>query len=150
MIAICGNRTIMISAMDNPGKGNKGPKELARTPGGSETGGALAASAFLIWGALFLGIAILLTGIYAIAWGLLSGRAAVGEETMSQGGGCMIALGLVIMATGGLFVGFFVKKRKGGSLVKKTVIGMKSCPHCSKRVEEDQKLCYHCGHEFKT
>ena len=103
----------------------------------------------LSWGALILGIIIMIGGVYAIIWGITPVEGSDEEESISQGGGCMLVLGLVFMAIGALFVTFFLRKRKADAPAANLKEGMKVCSKCNRRVEEDQELCYHCGYEFR-
>ena len=97
---------------------------------------------------LFAGIAIIIIGIYLIVLGITPATGGPEDESFTGNSGCFLSLGLVVIATGGLFVTFFLRK-KGVVLKKRTIEeGLKVCPGCQKRVEADQELCYHCGREF--
>ncbi len=97
---------------------------------------------------LFTGIVIIIIGLYLIVMGITPTTGGSEDESFTGNSGCFLALGLVVIATGGLFVTFFLRK-KGILMKKRTIVeGMKVCPGCQKRVEADQELCYHCGREF--
>lgn len=99
--------------------------------------------------ALFVGIIIIIIGIYLIVLGITPDKTGSEDESFSGNSGCFLSLGLVVIATGGLFVTFFLRKK--GVVLKKSSIqeDLKVCPKCHKRVEVDQELCYHCGNEFE-
>jgi len=100
-------------------------------------------------GALVLGILIIIGGIYVLIWGIVPAEGDDEGDTFAQEGGCFIALGLVIITTGGLFVTYFLHTRQASPGKGPSDTEMKVCSFCNKRVESDQELCYHCGHEFK-
>lgn len=104
----------------------------------------------LRYGALVLGIMIIIGGFYILVWGITpSGDTDDEDDAFTEEGGCLIALGMVIITTGGLFITYYLRKRRVSPETNRADVELKVCAFCNKRVEVDQELCYHCGHEFK-
>ena len=95
---------------------------------------------------LGVGILIIIAGIYTTVLGVTPMGAT--DEGMSTKSGCTLVLGLIFMTTGGLFIIYSFKKKRSHEPVNEVRTDLKACPDCQKRVEVDQTLCYHCGHEF--
>jgi len=96
---------------------------------------------------LGIGILIIIAGIYTMVLGI--SPTGDTDEGMSAKSGCTLGLGLIFIATGGLFVIYSFRKRLSLGSVEELRTELKACPACQKRVELDQTLCYHCGYEFR-
>lgn len=95
---------------------------------------------------LGIGILIIIAGIYTMVLGVTP--AGETDDGMSTKFGCTLVLGLVFITTGGLFIIYSFRKRLSSRSNEELRTELKACPCCQKRVENDQTLCYHCGHEF--
>ncbi|MDP6156754.1 MAG: hypothetical protein QGH39_09130 [Candidatus Thermoplasmatota archaeon] len=95
---------------------------------------------------LAIGILIIIAGIYTTVLGVTP--AGETDDGIAAKSACTLGLGLVFITTGGLFIIYSFRKKLSFVTIKEERAELKACPTCQKRVELDQTLCYHCGHEF--